>query len=157
LSTGSRRALLGLGSNLGDRDANIRAAMAMLEESGAVTVVRMSRLRTTSPVGGPPQNDFRNAAALVETSLSPVELLAEAKRTEVALARDPDGERWGPRTVDVDLLLIGDESVDSADLRVPHPRMAERRFVLEPAAEVAPDMRHPELKCSVRELLEALP
>jgi len=156
LSTTSRRALIGLGSNLGDRDANIRAAVSLLEEWGAVRVVRTSRLRTTAPVGGPPQDDFRNAVALVDTGLSPAELLAAAKRAEAALSRDPDGVRWGPRTVDVDVLLVGDETVDTVELRVPHPRMAERRFVLEPAAEVAPTMRHPELRCTMSELLEAL-
>ena len=151
-----RRALLGLGSNLGDRDANIREALRLLEEWGALRVVRTSRLRTTAPVGGPPQDDYRNAAALVETTLPADALLAAAKRAEAALDRDPGGVRWGPRTVDVDLLLVGDEVVDSPALRIPHPRMTERRFVLEPAAEVAPEMRHPELGRTMSELLEGL-
>jgi len=151
-----RRALLGLGSNLGDRDANIARALRLLVERGAVRVVRESALRTTSPVGGPPQPDYRNGAALVETSLDAHALLRELKDVESALGRDPGGARWGPRTVDVDLLLLGAEVVDEPDLRVPHPRMAERGFVLEPAAEVAPDMRHPTLRRTVRELWEAL-
>jgi 2-amino-4-hydroxy-6-hydroxymethyldihydropteridine diphosphokinase len=156
LTARARRALLGLGSNQGDRDANIRAALDLLEEAGAVRVLRMSRLRTTAPVGGPPQDDYRNAAALVETALSATELLAEAKRAERRLLRDADAERWGPRTIDVDLLLLDDEVVDTPTLSIPHPRMAERRFVLEPAAEIAPEMRHPGLDCTVAELFEAL-
>lgn len=150
-----RPALLGLGSNLGDRDAHIRRALALLENAG-VRVLRTSRLRTTAPVGGPPQDDYRNAAALVETTLSAADLLSVAKRVESRLGRDPEGARWGPRPIDVDVLLYADETVDTASLSIPHPRMTERRFVLEPAAEVAPDMRHPTSGRTMVELLEAL-
>ena len=156
MKDGVRRALLGLGSNLGDRDGNLRSALKLLEAEGAVRVVRSSRFRTTAPVGGPPQDDYRNAAVLVETSLSAHALLVAAKRVEAALLRPTDGERWGPRTIDVDVLLVGDECVDTDALRVPHPRMTERRFVMEPAAEVAPQMCHPELGRTMAELLEAL-
>ena len=160
----SPRVLLGLGSNLGDRDANLVAALDRLEEENALSVVAMSKVRTTSPVGGPPQPDYRNAAALAETHLPPRKLLAAMQRAEehvgrrsADLRRQQGGERWGPREVDVDLLLYGDEVIDEPDLVVPHPRMAERRFVLEPAAEIAPEMRHPVLGKSMRELLAALP
>jgi 2-amino-4-hydroxy-6-hydroxymethyldihydropteridine diphosphokinase len=151
------RVLLGLGSNLGDRDANIVAALDRLTEEHALSVVAMSRVRTTAPVGGPPQPDYRNAAALADTDLPPRELLDAMKRAEARVGRRPGGERWGAREVDVDLLLYGDLVIDEPDLVVPHPRMAERRFVLEPAAEIAPSMRHPVLKRTMRELLEALP
>ncbi len=151
------RALLGLGSNLGDRDANIRAALDVLARDGAVRVLSVSALRTTAPVGGPPQPDYRNAAALVETALAPDALLAATQRAEATVGRTPGGERWGPRVVDVDILLYGDAVVATESLRVPHPRMAERRFVLEPAADVAPQMRHPLLGRSVSELLAGLP
>lgn len=150
------RVLLGLGSNLGDRDANLVAALDRLEEENALCVVAMSKVRTTAPVGGPPQPDYRNAAALADTHLPPRKLLAAMQRAEERVGRRPGGERWGPRAVDVDLLLYGDEVVDEPDLKVPHPRMAERRFVLEPAAEIAPEMVHPVLGKTVRELLESL-
>ena len=151
-----RRALLGLGSNVGDRDAHLRRALDLLQSRGAVRVLAVSPCRTTAPVGGPPQDDFRNAAALVLTPLGPRALLAAVKAVEREMGREPGGVRWGPRVVDVDVLLFADEVVDEPDLRVPHPRMTERRFVLEPAADVAPDMRHPVAGRTVRELLEDL-
>ncbi len=152
----SPRVLLGLGSNVGDRDANIAAALDRLEEEDALRVVAVSRVRTTAPVGGPPQPDYRNAAALADTRLAPRDLLAAMQRAEARVGRRAGGERWGPREVDVDLLLYGDATIDEPDLVVPHPRMAQRRFVLEPAAEIAPQMRHPVLRRTMRELLEAL-
>ena len=150
------RVLLGLGSNLGDRDANIRAALDRLEEENALCVVAMSTIRTTAPVGGPPQPDYRNAAAVADTHLPPRKLLAALQRAEEHVGRTRDGERWGPREVDVDLLLYGDETIDEPGLVVPHPRILSRRFVMEPAAEVAPAMVHPVLGRTMREIYEAM-
>lgn len=150
------RVLLGLGSNLGDRDANIAAVLDRLEVDGALRVVALSTIRTTAPVGGPPQADYRNAAALADTELPPRALLAALKSAEEYVGRRKGGERWGPREIDVDLLLYGDQVIAEPDLTVPHPRMAARRFVLEPAAEIAPAMRHPVQRRTMRELLEAL-
>jgi pantoate--beta-alanine ligase len=136
-------ALVALGSNLGDRRENLRRAVEQLAATPGVRVVAHSRWRETSPVGGPPdQGNFFNGAALLETTLEPAELLAALLAIERALGRERR-ERWGPRTLDLDLLLYGDEVINTPQLTVPHPRMAERRFVLEPAAEVAPQLVHP--------------
>lgn len=155
------RALIALGSNLGDREANLRAALAHLAADGRVRVVAVSRLVETDPVGGPPQGRYLNGAAIVETDLAPAALLAAMLDAERAAGRrrDPAGHavRWGPRTADLDLLLADDLVIDTPDLVVPHPRMAERRFVLAPAAEIAPDWVHSVLRRTMAALLEDLP
>jgi 2-amino-4-hydroxy-6-hydroxymethyldihydropteridine diphosphokinase len=137
--TRTARAYLGLGSNLGDRLAHLQAAIDGLAATRGVHVVAVSRVYETTPVGGPPQDDYLNAVVAIDTALGPRELLAVAQRLE-ADAQRVRAERWGPRTLDVDVLLVGDERVDDADLVVPHPRMSERAFVLVPLADVAPDL-----------------
>ncbi|NLS96995.1 MAG: 2-amino-4-hydroxy-6-hydroxymethyldihydropteridine diphosphokinase [Planctomycetaceae bacterium] len=148
------RCLIGLGSNLGDRKALLNAAIARLKELPQVRVVSESEFHETPPVGGPSgQNAFLNAAVLLETSVVPDRLLNEVGKIEADLGRRRT-ERWGPRPVDIDLLLYDDLVIVSKRLRIPHPRMAWRRFVLAPSAEIAPAMRHPEIGWTVRQLLD---
>ena len=128
---------MGLGTNLGDREAHLRAAIRTLRAAGDVAAV--SGLFETEPVGGPPQGLFLNLVVQLETTDSPEELLARCRSLEAAAER-VRLERFGPRTLDVDVLLVGDLVVDEPDLVVPHPRMWERRFVVEPLADLAPDL-----------------
>jgi 2-amino-4-hydroxy-6-hydroxymethyldihydropteridine diphosphokinase len=148
--------LIGLGSNLGDREGLLHEALIGLQRHGNIEVLRWSRYYETLPVGGPPgQAAYLNAAAVLRTSLSPRALLAELQGVEIGLGRQRN-VRWGARTVDLDLLLYENLTVADPDLVIPHPRMAWRRFVLEPAAEVAPEMLHPGTGWSVGRLLEHL-
>jgi 2-amino-4-hydroxy-6-hydroxymethyldihydropteridine diphosphokinase len=130
-------AYLGLGSNVGDRLAHLQGAVDGLGATPGVTVVAVSPVYETSPVGGPPQDDYLNAVVAVETDLGPRELLGVAQGLEARAGR-VRAERWGPRTLDVDVLIVGDVAVDEEDLVVPHPRMRERAFVLVPLADLAP-------------------
>ncbi len=132
-----RRAYLGLGSNLGDRAATLQRAVDRLAAAPGVEVVAVSSVYETSPVGGPVQGDFLNAVVAIDTGLAAQDLLALAQRVE-ADAHRVRLERWGPRTLDVDVLLVGDERVDTPDLVVPHPRMFERAFVMVPLADLDP-------------------
>jgi 2-amino-4-hydroxy-6-hydroxymethyldihydropteridine diphosphokinase len=127
-------AYVGLGANLGDREATIRAAVAELPG-----IVGVSTLRETDPVGVIDQPHFLNGVAALETELSPRELLDVLLTVERHLGRERR-ERWGPRTIDLDLLLYGDELIGEDGLTVPHPHLHERRFVLEPLAEIAPKL-----------------
>ena len=130
-------AYVGLGSNLGDREATIRAAIAALPGVFAV-----SELRETDPVGFADQPKFLNGAVALETELSPRELLQRLLSVEGELGRERR-ERWGPRTIDLDLLLYGGDTVDEPGLTVPHPRLHERRFALEPLAELDAELMVP--------------
>jgi 2-amino-4-hydroxy-6-hydroxymethyldihydropteridine diphosphokinase len=129
---------LGLGSNLGDRLANLQAAVDALQEEPGLRVAASSRVWETTPMGGPPQPDYLNAVVRIETDLSARDLLDVARRVEVRLGRIRK-ERWGARTIDVDVLLHDDEQIDEPDLVVPHPRMTQRAFVLLPLLELEPD------------------
>jgi len=131
------RAVLALGSNLGDRLAYMRRGVASLERVGVVQAV--SSLYETEPIGGPAQGRFLNAAVAVETDLSAQKLLQAVLEIENEAGRVRD-IRWGPRTLDIDVITYGDERIDQADLTIPHPRAVERRFVLAPVAEIAPDV-----------------
>lgn len=129
------RAFLSLGSNLGDRWAHLRAGLSQLSD-----VVAVSGVYETEPVGGPPgQGRYLNLVAELSTRQSPAALLAMAREAEASAGRTRE-VRWGPRTLDVDVLLVGDQRVDTPELQVPHPRMWERGFVLVPLADLAPGL-----------------
>jgi 2-amino-4-hydroxy-6-hydroxymethyldihydropteridine diphosphokinase len=145
---------LSLGSNVGDRLANLHAAIALLRSLG--DVVAVSSFYETEPVEFTSQAWFLNCAVELDTEKTPKELLDGILRIEQQLGRQRV-QRKGPRIIDVDILLFGDSVVQSQGLTVPHPAMQQRRFVLEPLAEIAPDARHPALKRSIRELRDALP
>ena len=131
------RAFLGLGSNLGDRRAILREAVAAIPD-----LVAVSPLYDTKPVGGPEQGSFYNIVVELETVRTPHELLALCRELEQAAGR-VRRIRWGPRTLDVDVLLVGEETVDDEELTVPHPRMAQRNFVMQPLLDLAPDLDVP--------------
>lgn len=138
------RAFVGLGSNLGDREALLRRALAAIAALPGTEVRAVSAFRETEPVGMTEQPSFLNGAAELETSLGPVELLEALLRIERSLGRDRSGvPAGGPRTVDLDLLLYGQTRISQPGLEVPHPRLAERRFVLEPLAELDPGLEIP--------------
>ena len=145
------RAYLGLGSNLGNRSENLDQACRLLDESEGISVVRVSSYRETEPVGGPEQGKFLNAAAEVQTSLTPQELLGTCQAVEAEMGRRRT-VRWGPRIIDIDLLLYDGQVIDSPTLTVPHPLMHRRSFVLEPLAEIAPGVAHPTTGKTISEL-----
>ena len=130
------RAYVGLGANLGDRSAMLRAALEQLDAEPGVRVVAVSTVRETEPVGYLDQPQFLNAAAAIDTDLPPRELLDRLLGIERRLGRTREGPRFGPRTIDLDLLLYGEERVDEPGLAVPHPRLHERLFVLEPLSDL---------------------
>ena len=149
------RAYVGLGANLGPREVTLLRAVDLLAGEPGIEVLAVSQLRETDPIGDTDQPEFLNGAVSVETTLAPRELLAALLRVERELGRVRDGTQWGPRTIDLDLLVYGDEIVDEPGLRVPHPRLHERRFALEPLVELEPELTIPGLG-PVSELLEKL-
>ena len=138
----SKTAFVGIGSNLGDREGNLRRAVELLSAEDGIDIVSVSEIRETDPVGPVEQAPFLNGAVRIETDLAPRELLQRLLGVEQRLGRVRE-ERWGPRTIDLDLLLYGDEVVDEPGLTVPHPRLHERRFALEPLSDLAPGLEIP--------------
>ena len=147
-------AYLSLGSNVGDRVAHLRDAIARLESIGRV--VSVSSFYETEPVEVTDQPWFLNGAVGLETALTAEQLMAELLQIEQEMGRRRI-QKKGPRTIDIDILLFDDLILDSPDVTIPHPAMQERRFVLEPLAEIAAEARHPGVKKTIRELLEELP
>jgi 2-amino-4-hydroxy-6-hydroxymethyldihydropteridine diphosphokinase len=147
-------AYLSLGSNLGDREHSLREAISRLETVGRV--VSVSSLYETEPVEFADQEWFLNCVVALETTMTPEQLMGALLNIEQSMGRQRV-QKKGPRTIDLDILLYGDAALDSPDLTIPHPAMHQRRFVLEPLAEIAPDARHPALKKTARELLTGLP
>ncbi len=150
------RAYVGLGGNVGDRGTYLRRAVERLRSEPDVEIVAVSRVRETEPVGYRDQPRFLNAVVALEAALPPRALLDRLLAIERELGRERNGPRYGPRTIDLDLLLYGDERVDEPGLVVPHPRLAERRFVLEPLVELAPELVLPDGRRAA-DLLTALP
>lgn len=149
------RIFLSLGSNVGDRAVNLEKAIAALDASQRVQVVGVSPIYETEPVGVQNQPDFLNAAMEVETDLDPLELLSLLKNTERQLGRPRDAERWGPRTIDVDIILWGQEIVQYEQLTIPHREFRDRAFVLMPLRDLAPDALDPVTGKTVAELAAA--
>jgi 2-amino-4-hydroxy-6-hydroxymethyldihydropteridine diphosphokinase len=155
----TEQVFLGLGSNLGNRLDNLGQALAKIAALPDCRLLRTSGFYETRPIGGPPgQENYLNAACQIRTRLFPPELLAATQRTERELGRrrEEEPERWGPRRIDIDILLWGDSTLDRPELIVPHPRLTERAFVLAPLAELAPDATHPATGLRIRELLERM-
>ncbi len=145
----------GLGSNLGNKRENILRAIDRIDAYEEICIKEKSGFYDTAPVGCSPQPDYVNCVIGLETEIEPQTLLKEFKKIEIELGRK-SGVRWGPRVVDLDIILFGDRIVNDHNLKIPHERMHERVFVLEPLCEISPDIKHPVSGISISELLEKL-
>ncbi len=145
---------LGIGSNLGIREDNCLMAISLLEENG-LRITKRSAMYETMPWGVKDQPKFINMAIEAETNISPLELLSLVKKIEGEMGRQP-AMKWGPRVIDIDILLYSDKLLCEADLTIPHPLMHEREFVLRPLSEIAPDIVHPVLGKTIKELFDTI-
>ncbi|MHD0398597.1 2-amino-4-hydroxy-6-hydroxymethyldihydropteridine diphosphokinase [Staphylococcus simulans] len=142
---------LGLGSNVGDRENQLKEAIRLLDEQPGIQVVKVSSFYETEPVGYVDQPDFLNLCVEIQTELSPKAVLESGLGIEQQLHRVRK-ERWGPRTLDIDILLYGDQIIEEEDLTVPHPRMTERAFVLIPLQEIAPNKVEPRTQTKIKDI-----
>ena len=151
------RVFIGVGSNEGERLECISHALQALNAVPGIRLIQMATIIETAPVGGPPQDPYLNTAAELQTTLTPRELLTTLQGIERRLGRTPSPQRWAPRPIDLDILLYDDLVIAEPDLVIPHPRMHERRFVLEPLVQLAPDLIHPTLRRAMSTLLDETP
>ena len=150
------RVFIGIGSNEGERFQHISRAAQQLQATDGIRVVQMAMIIETDPVGGPPQGPYLNTVVELATTLEPLALLERLQAIERQRGRVPSSQRWGPRPMDLDLLLYDDRVMDHPRLVLPHPRLPERAFVLEPLAQLAPELIHPVLRQSIAALLAQL-
>lgn len=150
------RAFISIGSNMGDKLGNCRFGIDGLEKSGASMVTGVSRFYRTAPVDYADQDWFVNAAVRIDTNLDPASLLHEIHAIETDAGRDRSGVRFGPRTLDMDILFYDQIILDNPELILPHPRLHKRRFVLQPLCDIDPNISHPVLNKTARELLDAV-
>jgi len=159
MRSGGEIVYVAVGANVGDREATLGSLIRLIERETEMLLLAASPVFETDPVGPPGQDAYLNAALRLRTWLSPGELLAQLQRIERELGRvrHPQPERWGPRTLDLDILFYGERCIEMPDLVVPHPRAHERAFVMRPMAELDPHLVHPRLGITMLEIVRARP